>query len=143
MTRRRALLLLRNGGIGAVAVAGAGVLGTRSVMATIAEHDLTRVGNEGKPTVVQIHDPNCPTCRSLQRESRKALSQLEECAVVYLVANIATQDGAAFAGRYNVPHVTLLLFDENGELQSTLRGMRERDVLENDFRNLAGVPDKA
>ena len=49
MDRRRALRLLRNGGIAAAVLGGAGVFGTRSVMATIAEHDLSRVGSEGKP----------------------------------------------------------------------------------------------
>ena len=63
----------------------------------------------------------------MQKETRRALARLEECAVVFLVANIATTEGAAFAARYGVPHVTLLLFDENGEHQRTLSGMQQRD----------------
>ncbi|MEL7116408.1 MAG: thioredoxin family protein [Pseudomonadota bacterium] len=133
LDRRGALRLIRNGGIAAAVVVGAGVFGTRSVMATIAEHDLTRLGAEGKPVIVQIHDPSCPMCRSLQKETRKALGRLEECAIVYLVANIRTEEGAAFAAKYGAPHVTLLLFDASGELQDTLTGERDRDALEARF----------
>lgn len=133
MDRRRALKLLRNGGVAAVVVGGTAVFGTRSVLATIAEHDLTRVGVEGKPTVVQIHDPQCPMCRDLQRAARRALGGLEECAIVYLVANIRTQDGAAFAARYGAGHVTLLVFDAAGDLVDTLEGVRPSDELRTRF----------
>ena len=133
MDRRRVLRLARNGAVAAVALGAAGVFGTRSVMATIAEHDLTRLGTEGKPTVVQIHDPNCSMCRDLQRETRKALASLDDCAMVYLVANIRTQDGAGFAAKYGAPHVSLLIFDENGALQANLNGVRPREELRQHF----------
>ena len=100
----------------------------RSVRAMQAEHDLSRVG-QGKPVVVQVHDPQCPTCTALQRETRKAMKQFGECDLVYLVADISQQDGAGFANRYGVPHVTLLLFDGKGELRQTLQGMRYQDEL--------------
>lgn len=128
LDRRRFLRLARNGAIGAAVLGGAGIFGTRSVMATIAEHDLTRIG-QGKPTVVQVHDPNCPTCSALQRETRKAMKQFGECDLVFLVANIKTEKGSALANKHGVPHVTLLLFDAKGDLSETLHGMRQRDEL--------------
>ncbi|KMW58334.1 hypothetical protein AIOL_003307 [Candidatus Rhodobacter oscarellae] len=128
MDRRGVLRLARNGAIAAAVLGGGGIIGARSVMATIAEHDLTRVG-QGKPSVVQIHDPGCATCNALRREARRALSGFEECAMVYLVANIKTEKGQVFAARYNVPHVTLLVFNADGELVETLRGMRRRAEL--------------
>ena len=99
--------------IGAVATGGAGLYGTRAVQATIAEADLSRIG-KGTRSVVQIHDPQCQLCTTLQRQTRRALKAYSEDEVTYLVANIKTREGAAFAGRFGVPHVTLLFFDETG-----------------------------
>ena len=127
-SRRDVLRLARNGAIAAAVVGGGGFFTIRSVRAMQAEHDLTRVG-QGKPVVVQVHDPQCSTCTALQRETRKAMKQFEECDLIYLVADISQQDGARFANQYGVPHVTLLLFDAEGGLRQTLQGMRYRDEL--------------
>ncbi|MDJ0828081.1 MAG: hypothetical protein QNJ16_21575 [Rhodobacter sp.] len=133
MDRRRVLSLARNGGIAAAVLGGTGLFGVRSVMATVAEHDLTRVG-QGKPAIVQVHDPQCPTCTALQRETRRALDSFEECDLVYLVANIRTVDGSSFANTHRAPHVTLLLFDAHGTLRQSLNGMRYRQELREVFR---------
>ncbi len=127
-SRRDVLRLARNGAIAAVVVGSAGFFMTRSVRAMQAEHDLTRIG-KGKPVVVQVHDPQCSICTALQRETRKAMKQFEDEDFIYLVADISQQDGAGFANRYGVPHVTLLLFDGEGVLQQTLQGMRYQDEL--------------
>lgn len=127
--RRDMLKLLRNGAIGAVAVGVGGYFTLRSVRALAHEYDLSRVG-QGKPSVVQVHNPQCPTCNALQRETRQAMEQFGECDLVYLVADITTPDGGAFANFHRVPHVTLLLFDGEGQLQQTLQGMRDREELE-------------
>lgn len=128
MTRRGALRWGRNAAVALVALGGAGYFGTRAVRATIAEHDLTRVG-QGKPTIVQVHDPSCSMCTALQRETRRAMTHLGECDLVYLVANIKTTEGQAFASQYGVPHVTLLLFDGEGALVDRLHGVQDREVL--------------
>lgn len=123
---RRSLL---GGGVAATAaVGGIGFWGMGSFRAYAAEHDLTKVG-QGSPTIVQIHDPQCPICTSLQRETRQALGDMDDCGMVYLVADIKTDKGAAFARKYAVPHVTLLLFDGAGELQETVRGMQQSEQL--------------
>lgn len=101
-----------------------------------AEGDLERVGN-GKPSIVQIHDPNCPVCNALQKETRAALSKIDNSRLQYLVANIRTSKGREFANRHNVHHVTLLLFDEFGNLKTVLRGMQEEEALAKRFQEIA------
>ncbi len=136
-TRRRTLTLLRNGAIGAAVLGGAGLFSVRAVRATIREQDLTRLGS-GTPTIVQIHDPNCPSCTELQRNARRALRKFEGDEITYLVANIKTDEGSAFAARFGARHVTLLLFDGRGRLRDTLEGVRSRQELEQHFQSLAG-----
>ncbi|MEL7256331.1 MAG: thioredoxin family protein [Pseudomonadota bacterium] len=123
-------------GVGVVVLGGATVFGTRSVRAKVAERDLTRLG-QGVPTVVQVHDPQCPTCNALQSQTRQALKGFEQDKLQYLVADIKTQEGLSFAGRYGVPHVTLLLFDSEGNLVETLQGMRQASELRASFEKLA------
>ena len=133
--RRRFLKLARNSAIGLSVSAGIGFLFVQNVRSSIHEQDLSRVAN-GIPTIVQIHDPQCALCRSLQGETRKALKSLEEHELDYVVANIRTDEGSRFARRYGVPHVTLLLFDERGNLTATLRGQRPSEELARAFRQL-------
>lgn len=127
-TRREVLRLARNGALGVALLGGGAFFMTRSVRAMQAERDLTRLG-QGKPVIVQVHDPQCATCTALQRETRNAMKQFGECDLIYLVADITQTEGARFANRHGVPHVTLLLFDGDGTLRQTLRGMRYRDEL--------------
>lgn len=133
--RRRFLRLARNTAIGLSASAGIGFLFVQNVRSSIREQDLSRVAN-GTPTIVQIHDPQCSLCRSLQSETREALDLFEEHELDYVVANIRTAEGSSFARRYAVPHVTLLLFDKRGKLTATLRGQRQSEELGLAFRQL-------
>lgn len=133
--RRNFLRLGRNIGIGAVLLGGTGYVFAQNFVSMRHEHDLTRVGN-GRPTVVQIHDPQCSLCRSLQADTRKALDMFDEGALDYVVANIRTAKGKTFQNRYGVPHVTLLLFDGKGELQEVLQGQRGAYELRNHFQAL-------
>jgi len=130
--RRDTLIKWAQYATGVAALGVGGVLTVRSVEAHSLERDLTRMG-QGKPTVVQVHDPRCPTCNALQRQARSALEQFGECDMLYLVADITTDEGAAFAARYGVPHITLLLFDGKGELDTTLQGMRYSEELSQTF----------
>ncbi|KIC46925.1 hypothetical protein RA28_04145 [Ruegeria sp. ANG-S4] len=127
-SRRDVLRLARNGLVGVTVLGAGGFFMMRSVHAMQAERDLSRIG-QGKPVVVQVHDPQCATCTALQRETRSAMKQFGECDLIYLVADVSETEGATLANKHGVPHVTLLLFDGNGELQQTLRGMRHRDEL--------------
>lgn len=128
-SRRRFLRLARNGAIALPVLGAAGVFSVRAVQATVAESDLSRVG-QGTPAIVQIHDPQCPLCQQLQRQTRRALRGFDRDAAVFLVANIASAEGSAFAAQFGVPHVTLLLFDADGVMQQVVRGPIERDALD-------------
>lgn len=127
--RRRALTWLRNGAI-ALPVLGAGaVFSVRAVQAKMAEGDLTRIGR-GTPSIVQIHDPQCQLCQTLQRQTRSALGAYADDSYTFLVANIKSETGLALASRYAVPHVTLLMFDPKGEMVEVLRGPADEEVVE-------------
>ena len=132
LSRRSLLLNLRNGAIG-LGVASTGGWGIAHAYQTHVErHDLSVIGN-GIPSVVQIHDPHCPVCRALQREMLRAASDFDEGILQARVASIRTGEGKALADRYRVPHVTLLLFDGQGEMQRILSGPNERDALRDAF----------
>ena len=79
---------------------------------------------------MQIHDPQCPLCLTLQRQTRSALAGYDDAGYTYLVANITTDSGYAFANQYGVSHVTLLLFDAAGKMVETVRGPIETAPLE-------------
>ena len=123
---RRAVI--GGGAIGSAVVLGGGFWGVSSFRSYAAEHDLTRLGN-GDPAIVQIHDPQCPTCTALQKQTRRALRDFDGCGMTYLIADINTPDGAAFARRFNAPNVTLLLFDGQGDLQRRVQGMQQAETL--------------
>ena len=131
-SRRRFLRLARNGAIALPVLAGVGIFSVTSVQATICEADLSKIG-QGGLSVVQIHDPNCSLCRTLQRQTRKALKSFDEDTFTFLVANIKTEDGGAFAAKYGVPHVTLLLFDADGQMVQIVRGPSDTDSLREIF----------
>lgn len=133
--RRKFLRLARNLGIGAVLLGGTGYVFANNFASMRHEHDLTRVGN-GLPTIVQVHDPQCSLCRSLQAETREALAMFEEGQLDYVIANIRTDKGKGFATRHGVPHVTLLLFDSRGELKEVLQGQRGQYELRKHFQSL-------
>ena len=135
-TRRDTLKLLRNGGIGALAVGGVGWWAVSGVQAVAAEQDLSRIG-QGKPTVVQIHDPQCALCTELQRQARKALKDIDDDELLYLVASTRTDDGAAFAAGLGLSHVTLVLMNGDGQVESVLQGVRQSDELKVHFEALA------
>jgi len=83
--------------------------------------------------VVQIHDPQYQLCTTLQRQTRRALKAYSDDDVTYLVANIKTTEGSAFAARFGLPHVTLMFFDDAGVHVNTLRGPTSQDAVEAAF----------
>jgi len=98
------------------------------------EHDLSVIGN-GKPTVVQIHDPGCQLCRQLKVNLDSTKSDFEE-KIQYKTANIKTKKGAEFAKKHDVPHVTLLFFNRSGRLIETLRGVNTKETIMSALRTL-------
>ncbi|MEL7133104.1 MAG: hypothetical protein AAGK77_11890, partial [Pseudomonadota bacterium] len=61
--------LMGGGAVASAVVLGGGIWGVSSFRSYAAEHDLSRVG-DGSLAIVQIHDPQCPTCTALQTQAR-------------------------------------------------------------------------
>ncbi|MEP5761165.1 MAG: hypothetical protein ABJ327_17985 [Litoreibacter sp.] len=130
---RRAFLTKVGYGIGGVALlGGAGFYAIKTVRSDLDELDLSQIGN-GTPAIVQIHDPSCQLCQSLQRATRDALGEFAPDSLQYRVANIRTSEGATFAARFGVPHVTLLLFDGQGDMLRVIQGVQEAAFLQTAF----------
>ncbi len=115
-------------------IAVAGVFTTTQVQAIMAEADLSKI-HSGKPSIVQIHDPQCSMCQTLQSQARKAMKSLDDGSYNYLVANVRSDDGLAFSTRYNATHVTLLLFDAKGEMVEVLHGPSDVGTLREAFQS--------
>lgn len=133
LTRRGMFRLARTGAIGVAALGAGGWALASYVQNHLELHDLSTIGN-GVPAVVQIHDPDCPICRRLQKAMLSAADDFRSGEMQFRVANIRTDEGRALANRHRVPHVTLLLMDGGGEVRQVLRGERRSDELAEAFR---------
>lgn len=131
--RRQFLKTAKNWSIAAAVVGFGGWYLVDDFRATSKELDLSQIG-KGIPTVVQIHDPQCPKCQALQRETRKAMKAFGEHELRYLVANIREETGRGLARAHHVGHVTLLLFDADGTRREVVVGQRTSKTLEHVFR---------
>jgi len=96
------------------------------------EHDLSVIG-EGIPTIVQVHDPKCSKCAQLRRNASNAVDRIGD-ELLFRVADITTPKGYSLQKKHNVPHVTLLLFDGDGDLRQVLEGVKDDDLLYRTFR---------
>jgi len=130
--RRDFLKLARNGAIGLGLASFTGFFAVRTVQASLHERDLSRLG-DGKLTVVQVHDPSCAMCNALQKATRAALDCFGECEIQYLIADINTAEGQAFATDHGVTHVTLVLFDQKAQRRSVFNGVRKTAELKDIF----------
>jgi hypothetical protein len=123
----------------ALITGAAGLLGgggwyfASTVAAEAKEGDLSTLGN-GVPAIVQIHDPNCPTCNALRREAREAACSFGENELQFKVANLRTKEGRALAGRHGVGKITLLMFDGDGSMRLVLPGLSQAENLKPVFR---------
>lgn len=133
-SRRGFLRKVRNGAVATLVVGTGGWFLIGKVRATMREQDLTQIGN-GNPTVVQIHDPQCPQCAALQRETRAALCEVGSSDLQYVVANIRSTEGRQLAAAHGVGHVTLLLFDGEGNRRAILAGPNNSAYLTDIFRS--------
>ena len=99
-------------------------------------HDLSVIG-KGVPTVVQIHDPSCQLCQQLRRNASAAADSMDG-ELLFRVADVTTPAGRQLQQRHQVPHVTLLLFDGDGELSRVLEGVKSEELLKHTFSRHIG-----
>ena len=92
MDKRSSFSKIRNIAIGLIIAGGVGTYIYGAYQKDLEEKDLTKIG-QGTPYVVQIHDPNCPLCTALQKQTRSALSDFDPKKLGYLVADIKTKKG--------------------------------------------------
>lgn len=133
-TRRGFLGSIGLAAVGLGALGGTGWYFANVMTASAKETDLTTIGN-GTPAVVQIHDPTCPICSTLQREARKAVSSFDNGSLQFLVANLHTDEGRQLAAAHNVGKITLLLFDGEGRQRGVLAGANSAENLTPVFAN--------
>ena len=100
-----------------------------------ARSDISVIG-EGRPVVVQAHDPGCPECRALLENVETAHADFHD-SIELRVVNLNSGTGREFARQYDVGRVTLLLFDGSGSLQRIIRGVRSPSELRGEFSSLA------
>ncbi len=125
-----------------VVFAGAAVvLGIGTVVAVIAvangrgtrSHDLSSVGT-GVPAVVQVHDITCPVCSELRANVESIEDEFSDEELVIRVADIATDEGLAFARQHTTNRrVTLLFLDGDGTLVDERVGLRSSQELREAF----------
>ncbi len=99
------------------------------------EYDLSVVGN-GKPTVVQIHDPGCRLCNRLKSNLGEVKGEFKDN-IQFKTANILKPKGRVFASKHNVPHVTLLFFDKKGQRVNTMEGVSSSNDIKSSLQNLS------
>ena len=95
-------------------------------------HDLSVIG-QGKPVVVQIHDPGCQLCQRLRSNASDAIAPMKE-QMLFRIADITTPEGKRLQRQHDVPHVTLLLFDPNGKVRNVLTGVKDEETLQRAFQ---------
>ncbi|MFT5419609.1 MAG: thioredoxin-related protein [Candidatus Endobugula sp.] len=98
-------------------------------------YDLSVIGN-GTASVIQIHDHNCRLCRQLKSNLDSVKSEFKED-IQFKTANILSNKGAAFARKYQVPHVTLLFFDKKGKRVNMLQGVTSKENIKTALLSLA------
>ncbi len=112
--------------IAAVAVGGAG-FSIHAIDTKNRElHDLSVIG-QGQAVIVQIHDPQCPTCKRLKNIVSNALN--DDDPVHFRLADITSSEGKALQDKHNVPHVTLLYFNAKGKHVHTTQGIQTQEQI--------------
>ena len=107
--------------ISALIIGFAGIL--ISLLPRGYSRDLAQIGKVGN-VVVQIHDHNQVSSQLLMEEINKLRGNYEG-RVTFLVADVYTAEGKAFADKQNFHSAALVLFAPNGESLTALYGQQD------------------
>ncbi|MFW6251167.1 MAG: thioredoxin family protein [Alkalispirochaetaceae bacterium] len=100
-------------------------------------NDLSQVG-KGVPAVVQVHDNTCPVCTELRATVERIEGDFSDETLLIRVADVHTEEGLEFAGRYtDARRATLLYIDGDGNLVNEISGAQGEAALRRTFRALA------
>lgn len=100
--------------------------------------DLSQIG-KGKNVVVQVHDHNLVGSIDLM-ESLNTLRPEYAGSVEFVVADLLTPEGRAFASTHNVSAVTLVFFAPDGTQRGTVQGVQELSSLRNSLNEAFNLP---
>ena len=107
------------------------ILGAAGILISLLprgySRDLSLIGKGGN-VVVQIHDHNQVSSQLLMDEINKVRSNYEG-RVTFLVADVYTAEGKAFADKQNIHSAALVFFAPNGEMLTTLYGQQDAETI--------------
>ncbi len=100
--------------------------------------DLTQIG-KGKNVVVQVHDHNLVGSIDLM-ESLNAVRPEYAASVEFVVADLLTPEGRAFATTQNVSAVTLVFFAPDGTPLGGVKGEQDLKELRSSLNQAFNLP---
>ena len=86
-------------------------------------HDISTIG-QGKPVLVQVHDPQCGQCRQLLSSVYAVIDEFPE--IEFRVVNLRTDQGYKFSTKHEVSKITLVYFNEQGRKKDIVVGLQEQ-----------------
>jgi thioredoxin-like negative regulator of GroEL len=110
------------------------IAGIVSVVALTRQPGYSGLDVIGKqPTIVQVFLPGWPNCAQLKRVVDVLRSEFHG-QVAFVLADLNTPEGVAFANRYGVGNTTLVFLDATGKRLETLVGTQDEGALRGRIR---------
>ncbi len=100
--------------------------------------DLAQIG-KGKNVVVQVHDHNLVGSIDLMEALNKIRPEYAG-SVEFIVADLLTPEGQAFATTHNATSVTLLFFAPDGTQRGEVKGAQDLNALRNSLNQAFNLP---
>ena len=100
--------------------------------------DLTQIG-KGKNVVVQVHDHNLVGSIDLMEALNKVRPEYA-ASVEFMVADLLTPEGQAFATKHNASSVTLIFFAPDGTQRGAIQGAQDPNSLRNSLNQAFNLP---
>ena len=100
--------------------------------------DLAQIG-KGKNVVVQVHDHNLVGSIDLMEALNKIRPEYAG-SVEFIVADLLTPEGQAFATTHNATSVTLLFFAPDGTQRGEVKGVQDLNALRNSLNQAFNLP---
>ena len=85
-------------------------------------YDLSSLG-QGRPALVQVHHSKCPKCRKLLSSVESVIDEFPQ--IDFRIASINSVEGKVFANKHNVPHISLVMLDGEGNWLNAVTGIQQ------------------
>ncbi len=100
--------------------------------------DLAQIG-KGKNVAVQVHDHNLVGSIDLMESLNKVRPEYSK-SVEFIVADLLTPEGQAFASTHNMSAVTLVFFAPDGTQRGAVKGAQDLNTLRNSLNQAFDLP---